>query len=216
MRIDYMVLSDLTQRKWSGNPKDHNMVQLHGLMEKYGFVAPIAINEENGELLWGHGRIDTLVQRKAAGESVPDRCREEDGDWLVPVIRGIRLDEDDGHAYVLADNRSVELGGWDMTMLAEALHDLSDGDEHEITIIGWSDQDLEDILAMLGPPSQEDQEEKYGEPDDRDFWPVINLKIAPETEHIFNRLMNLAPGSDDAAKFDAIVRSVDEAELSMA
>ncbi|MFI6922508.1 hypothetical protein ACIBIZ_21385 [Nonomuraea spiralis] len=55
---------------------------------------------------------------------------DDDGTWLVPIVRGWSSRSDaDAEAYLIANNRSSEKGGWEERMLAEVLADVRDADE---------------------------------------------------------------------------------------
>ncbi len=78
------------------------------------------------ELVAGHGRIDTLTQRKDRGDSAPKRIevkRTADGEkWFVPVIRGVEFSSPvEAERYLVADNRHTELGGWHNDILRDTL-----------------------------------------------------------------------------------------------
>jgi hypothetical protein len=47
--------------------------------------------------------------------------------------------------------------------------------------------------------------DKYGETDERDFWPVIRVQVSPETMAKYEAIMDSLPGDDEAEKFDALV-----------
>ena len=65
---------------------------------------------------------------------------DEDGSWLVPVIRGVSFkSEEEAQAYLLADNRLVELGGWNTSALIEELEKLAEESTLEGT--GFDDSD---------------------------------------------------------------------------
>jgi hypothetical protein len=60
------------------------------------------------------------------------------------VIRGIAFrDEREVEAYLLADNRAVELGGWDQAGLATMLHELAEVGSLEGVGYGRNDVDRE-------------------------------------------------------------------------
>ena len=64
---------------------------------------------------------------KKKGLTIPEQLKEEDGDWLVPVVSGVNIEsEKDALAYLVADNRLVELGGWNAPELSEIIHPFSD------------------------------------------------------------------------------------------
>ena len=111
LSIQYVSLTEL--RRWPRNPKEHDLGMLHSSIARFGFVNPIIVNEGTGCILAGHGRLDTLLQRQASGEPLPQGLRSDNGQWLAPVVRGVSLPSEEAEAYAVADNRTVELGGWD-------------------------------------------------------------------------------------------------------
>jgi hypothetical protein len=64
----------------------------------------------------------------------------------------------------------------------------------------------EGVLGEL--PTLEELEEKYGEPDETQFWPVIRLQVSPETMAKYQSLMSSLPGNNEAEKFDALMSRV--------
>jgi hypothetical protein len=89
LRLEYMPLSVL--KKWPRNPKQHDLPTLAESMDRFGYVAPILIDEKSGFMVAGHGRIDTLLEKWKNKEDPPERIQVKDGEWLVPVIRGIEF-----------------------------------------------------------------------------------------------------------------------------
>lgn len=155
LRIEYVPLDQL--KRWPRNPKSHDLGAIHQSIGRFGFVSPVIINEKTGYILAGHGRLDTLVQMKAEGREPPERVVDNGkGEWLVPVIRGIRLPEGEDEAYAIADNRTVELGGWDEAKLAVVLEDLAKGSGFEG--VGFDGDDLDRMLEGWGEPEAEPQE----------------------------------------------------------
>jgi hypothetical protein len=135
------------------NPKDHDLGGLAESLKRFGFVAPMGMNEETGLLLFGHGRLDELEDLRRRGEPAPDNVKVDPGDgmWLAPVVRGVNLSEDDGKAYVIADNRLVELGGWNEPELARRLIEIAGG-EAGLEATGFDGQDVDALLdAFAGP-----------------------------------------------------------------
>jgi len=150
LNIDYVPLHEL--KRDPSNPKDHDLQALAESLERFGFVAPMGVNEATGMLLWGHGRLDQLQAWAAAGRPVPPGVRQaEDGTWLVPVVRGVHLPERDGQAYIIADNRLVELGGWNEPALVKTLIALA-GDEaaEGLRGTGFDPDDLDRLVAIVG------------------------------------------------------------------
>jgi ParB-like chromosome segregation protein Spo0J len=150
VRIEYVALSKL--ERWPRNPKTHDLEQLDKSVERFGFVQPLLVDENTGKLIAGHGRLDTLLAMKAGGKPAPERVQDKGGDWLVPVVRGVAFkDEREAEAYLIADNRLVEIGGWDEDVLKAILDDLG-------TIsagfagIGWDQAQMGVAFPLLTMP----------------------------------------------------------------
>ena len=92
-------------------------------------------------------RLQTLQQMKQAGESTPKRIKEKDKEWLVPVLKGIAFEDDmEAQAYLIADNRLTELGGWHTDELVLSLQGiLQEGGDLEG--VGWDLDDVEDLIT---------------------------------------------------------------------
>jgi hypothetical protein len=141
LRIEYVALKDV--QKWARNPKLHAAELIEKSVSRFGFVDPILLDERANTLVAGHGRIAALEALKAQGGSPPERIRvRADGEWEVPVIRGVRFNSEAEMAgYAIADNRLVEKGGWDEILLGKLMSDLNKvvdfGD------LGWTDEQVE-------------------------------------------------------------------------
>ena len=144
LRVEYAGLPDLIE--YEANPKDHDLGAIWQSIRRFGFTAPLIVNDENMTLLAGHGRLHVLRQMAANGEEPPERITvdPDTGDWLVPVVRGVSLDGEDHGAYVVADNRLVELGGWDLPELSTLLTGMSD-----LSGTGFDGDDLDTMLGDL-------------------------------------------------------------------
>jgi len=161
IRIEYMALSQIALAL--RNPKDHDVDAVGQSIRRFGFVAPIVLDENTGRLVAGHGRLETLQRAKDAGEEPPDRIVEKAGEWLVPVVRGVSFaDEQEAEAYLVADNRLVELGGWTERELAEILQDHA-SNERGLTATGYDQRDLDEILARIALPTPPDQFKNFDE-----------------------------------------------------
>jgi ParB-like chromosome segregation protein Spo0J len=147
MRIEYMALTELAALRHSRNPKDHDIGALAKAINRFGYVAPVTVDERTGLMVAGHGRIDTLTQMKAQGRKAPARIEARDGEWYVPVVRGIAFNSDaEVEAYLIADNRLTELGGWHNSELATLLQDLERIDASLLEATGY---DADDVQALL-------------------------------------------------------------------
>tara|TARA_B100001564_G_scaffold359421_1_gene381142 strand:- start:867 stop:1514 length:648 start_codon:yes stop_codon:yes gene_type:complete len=158
VEIVFTKLSEIQEA--DRNVKDHDIGSIHESMNRFGFTSPLLLNEATGKLVAGHGRIEALKQKKQFKESVPANIKvdDESGEWLVPVIRGVSFkNEEEAQAYLLADNRLVELGGWNTSALIEELEKLAE--ESSLQGTGFDDADIQ---AMY-----EDLEKQVGEGSDK-------------------------------------------------
>ncbi|MGH9783856.1 MAG: hypothetical protein ACRD88_06680, partial [Terriglobia bacterium] len=136
LRVEYLPLSLLKPAR--RNPKKHQIETVLTSMGRFGFVAPMILDERTGRLVAGHGRLESLRKAKGAGKTPPDRIRVKNGDWLVPVVRGVAFADDrEAEAYLLADNETTILGGWDDDELKEIIEQL--GTEGALAGTGFED-----------------------------------------------------------------------------
>jgi hypothetical protein len=158
--IEWTKLSELkTEPK---NPKKHDIEKIMLSIERFGFINPFIKNYDTGKLLAGHGRKQALELMKKKGLTKPEQLKEEDGDWLVPVVSGVNIEsEKDALAYLVADNRLVELGGWNAPELLEAIEQITDSTP-DLEDIGLADEEVEALYVDDGPldTAQENTEPK--------------------------------------------------------
>ena len=144
LKIEYIPLDELI--RWPRNPKQHDLGVIHKSMERFGFTSPVLMDEKSGRLVAGHGRLDTLMQKMNSGDNPPERIVKKGKMWQVPVIRGLSFEsEQEAEAYLLADNRLVELGGWDEGQLAEVLADLAKDGRELLEGTGYDGDDLDEL-----------------------------------------------------------------------
>lgn len=129
------------------NPRDHDIGAIVQSIRRFGFVAPAILNEATGRVLAGHGRIEALDILRRQGDDLPAGLRQDDkGRWLVPVVAGIAFaDDSDALAYIVADNRLTELGGWNDAALIDVLTTLHEAKALKAT--GYDGDDLDSLIA---------------------------------------------------------------------
>ena len=126
LRIEYMRLDELL--RWPGNPKEHAEEAIAASIARFGFRDPLAIDEASGRIVAGHGRLSVLEKAHAAQTPLPQYVRQDaDGMWLIPVTRGGHFDDEaEASAYLVATNRTSEIGGWDHELLSAFVEPLDD------------------------------------------------------------------------------------------
>lgn len=148
-KIEYVRVKDV--KGADVNPKQHDIGTLHLSMDRFGFVMPIIRNEATGKLVGGHGRIETLRQKYQIDKTKPPKGIkvDDEGDWLVPMITGISFKSDaEADAYLIADNRLVELGGWEPPELKDLIEKIA-VDTGTLDGIGFDEQDLQQLFEDL-------------------------------------------------------------------
>jgi len=156
IRTEYVSLDDLHARRAPKNAKKHRLDELNASMRRFGYTAPPMINEATGTLIAGHGRLDTLMERRRSGQPPPDGVFERDGKWLVPLVRGVSFATDvEALAYIIADNRLTEIGGYDWHLLREMAVDVAASGEGLLgtgfVSVGEIEAQMErEVQALLG------------------------------------------------------------------
>ena len=115
-------------RPYGNNAKVHSerqVEQIAASIEEFGFLNPCLIDKELN-IIAGHGRV--LAAKKLGRETVP--CIYIEG-----------LTEEQRRAYILADNKLTELGGWDPDLVSQELEALK-GSGFDINITGFSIDDI--------------------------------------------------------------------------
>jgi len=202
IQVEYLPLSEIVGA--DNNPKDHDIGQIYQSIKRFGFTQPIMMNENTGKLLAGHGRLQTLQTMKDAGEKVPTRIKEKDGDWLVPVLKGISFEDDmEAQAYLIADNRLTELGGWNTGDLVESLQEMIENGL-DLDGIGYDFDDLENLVLDIDRDTFE--VEAIPEADDEETSVKIQVgryrfKIEPEQFYEWEERIAAEIGSRDSEDF---------------
>jgi hypothetical protein len=149
-------------REDPNNSRTHDAAQVDyvdRLMGEYGWTVPMLIDVADGhQIVAGHGRKLAALRRYARGEAIyttPGPPRGDNpGGTRLPDGHGLFIDcsgwsEAQRAAYVIADNRSAELAGWDADVLRKELERLQ-GLDFDLALTGFPDlASLDDILGGL-------------------------------------------------------------------
>ena len=142
-----------------GNPRSHSKKQIRQIADSinvFGFVMPILV-DKNMRIVCGHARTESA---KLCGMSE------------LPVIVNSDLTESQINAYMVADNRLVEVGCWDDTLLAQHLKELSEAElDFSIEATGF---EMGEIDFMISGLSSLDE----GKPDPADELPDLKNEAA--------------------------------------
>ena len=134
-------------------------------IQEFGFRVPIVVDGE-GVVIAGHTRL------KAAEKLGLDKA---------PVHVARELSPDQVRALRIADNKLHELSSWDMNLLPIELADLQ-GVDFDLSLLGFSDEDLSAIMAPAGSEGLTDPDDVPGPPDAAttvpgDIWVLGNHRL---------------------------------------
>lgn len=127
-------------KPYENNAKVHSQDQVSKIADsirEFGFLSPCLIDKDYN-IIAGHGRV--MAAKKLGMESVP-----------CVFIEG--LTDAQRRAYILADNRLTELGGWDEYLVQQELKALDD-EGFNIDLTGFElelddDSNKDDISASI-------------------------------------------------------------------
>jgi DNA modification methylase len=134
---------------YARNARTHSpeqVAQIAASIVEFGFNAPILVASDAG-IVAGHGRL--LAARKL-------------GLAEVPVVVLDHLSETQRRAYIIADNRLALNAGWDEKVLAAELREL-EGEGLDLALVGFSDDELENLF-LDEPKPRDDAQEDVPEP----------------------------------------------------
>ena len=121
---------------------DEQVSQIAASIREWGWTVPILV-DEGGSIIAGHGRV-LAAQRLGLAE--------------VPVMVATGWTEAQRRAYVIADNKLALNAGWDTDLLKLELSDLKEVGA-DLDLIGFSDAELEVLLAPAGTQGLTDPDE---------------------------------------------------------
>lgn len=185
--IEYRPLASITGAL--RNPKGHVIEDLRESFRRFGFTVAPLMDERTGRLMTGHGRVIALRLEQSEDKPAPQGIRDTGDDWHIPIIRGVASANDaEAEAYLIADNRLTEVGGWDDADLVDMLTSISES-PNALTGLGFSSEDLIDLMARVaGPPSLDDLAALHGDHDPKDLWPVLRVQVPPHIRDAFYSL----------------------------
>jgi site-specific DNA-methyltransferase (adenine-specific) len=136
---EYVAIDLLKPSKDNPRINDHAVEKVAKSIQTYGFAAPI-VAQLDGTILAGHTRFKAAQLLKLT--KVP--CRY------------INLTGEKAKLYRLADNKLSELADWDLEMLSVELTELSENYKIELNDMGFSDDDLFNLLDIELPDNADD------------------------------------------------------------
>jgi DNA modification methylase len=126
---------------------DAQVAQIAASMQRFGYTNPVLADDEG--IVAGHGRVLGAERLYAAGRTLKLPGGADIPAGMVPTIDCNGWSKAERRAYILADNQLALNAGWDMDLLKGELSDLM-ADNFDVSVIGFSDAELDAILAPAG------------------------------------------------------------------
>ena len=227
--------------RWERNPKLHDIPQLIKSFEEHGFKDPPkwepTLNEGAGGIVEGNGRSTALEHAEQSGmepfrgilfstSDIEISGKEVPaGAWFMPLLFGVDAkSQAAAEAYGIDHNNLVLSGGGFADIDIAALYDLelyksvlADLEEEGIPAVSTDlDVLLDELRAAesgFGLPSSAGGASSMGDPEDDDFWPIVRIKMHPETYGRLQSLFGTLPGFEEAIKLDRLLQAVDTTAL---
>ena len=148
-KVQEVRLADL--KPYEKNAKVHGSEQVDKIaasIKEFGFLSPLLIDKDMN-IIAGHGRV--MAAKQLGMETAP-----------AVFIEG--LTETQRRAYILADNKLTELGGWDDDMVKIELEALN-MEDFNIELTGFTLDDIDDWFQKRNrwDDSREDGNDEYNE-----------------------------------------------------
>ena len=150
-------------------------------LELNGQYRPIIIQESTGFIIAGN---HTWKAAKSLG-------------WKEIAATKLSVDEDQSMRILLADNKANDLASYDDSDLLSLLIEMNESDRGlEGTL--FSNDDIDDLMALLESNDLQDVIEEHGLHDGTDgFTATIKATVSLETFEAWDRLWQEQEGSDD-------------------
>jgi hypothetical protein len=135
------------------NARTHSDAQIEQLVasiREWGWTIPVLV-DESGSIIAGHGRV------RAAERLSLDQ---------VPCIVARGWTDAQKRAYLIADNKLTEQGGWDDSLLGMELSELQ-AENFDLGLLGFGDLELVDLLK-IGTPREHESEDRELTPSERE------------------------------------------------
>lgn len=140
---------------YANNSRTHDAAQIAALaarIEEFGWTNPILADERG--IVAGHGRLMAARQLIAAGRPIKSPQGVAFPDGHVPVIDCSGWSEAKRKAYVIWDNQSALMAGWDLPMLQIEIGELKALD-YDIGALGFDAAFIDQLFPTPGDGGSE-------------------------------------------------------------
>ena len=202
--VERFPLKDLA--KDPRNPRVGDRAAVRRSLEQFGQVVPVLI-ASGAEGLWVVG-----------GNTTMDAISDLGGTELAGVLAPPGLSEVELRALALALNRTSDLASYDDEILTDILSELREADEELFAAAGYTQDDLEDLLALAVDEGRGNTLDDGKTPDEREdsyrdaSTRAIMIPIpAGQYEQVIRSLSELRQKWDVETNAEVILRLLGEA-----
>lgn len=164
-------------------------------LRELGWIGVVVENKRTGRLIDGHERVWQALKNNE----------------LVPYIEVDLSEEEERLALAIFDPITY-MAETDSEILDDLLREVNTGEAALQELLAEMAEDAG--LYGYENPSLDELAEKYGDEDDRAFWPTIKVQVSPMTKARWDELMNAIGGDDEAVQVEILLGAVDETLLS--
>jgi site-specific DNA-methyltransferase (adenine-specific) len=131
LKIEWLPPKDLVP--FPGNYRQGDQGAIRASLERWGWYAPLVVQESTGRICVGNNRFKAGLDR---------------GDALFPVVRR-DLSDAEAEALLVTDNRTSDLALNDEQALAALLVQIAERNPQDLEGTGWDGDDVDDLLETV-------------------------------------------------------------------
>jgi ParB-like chromosome segregation protein Spo0J len=173
-----------TLHPFPGNPRRGNVEAIMKSLDTFGQTKPV-VALKDGTIL--------------AGNHLWEAARRLG--WTHLWVSWWEGTDEQAKAFLLADNRTSELGTVDEADLYALLEEVRAFEGDLLEAASYSLDDLADLAHALSPPELDRLVAEHGDPTPEDFWPVVRIKIRPDLYAQWQNLVHRYEGEDVAFEY---------------
>ena len=150
------------------NAREHgerNREAIRASLVRFGQAEPLVVHKDSGRVIGGNGRLAAM----------------RDLGWAECDVVEIETDVVTATALGIALNRTADLAGWDEPVLAQILASLRE--EDALDAVGFSDSELDELIASIDPDAGEVTQDDIPDPEEHavsqpgDLWVLGDQRL---------------------------------------